>query len=121
MLTESQNAIDLFLDALWLEDGLSRNTLAAYRRDLAAYAGWLAAQQPPLALEIDGIGHLQVERWYDDLLRAAELMASGGTEGPLIRLPAIACRTEPERVAGIRRVLLAPGVRTSTLTQGTGV
>jgi integrase/recombinase XerD len=38
--------IDTFVDALWLEDGLSRNTLAAYRRDLTLYAQWLAQQQP---------------------------------------------------------------------------
>ena len=31
-------SIDHFVDALWLEDGLSRNTLAAYRRDLALFA-----------------------------------------------------------------------------------
>jgi len=30
-----------FLDALWLEDGLSRNSLAAYRRDLSMLAEWL--------------------------------------------------------------------------------
>src|SRR3954470_24580889 len=35
-------AIDTFIDALWLEEGLSRNTLAAYRRDLTLYARWLA-------------------------------------------------------------------------------
>jgi integrase/recombinase XerD len=35
-------AIDTFIDALWLEEGLSRNTLAAYRRDLELYARWLA-------------------------------------------------------------------------------
>ena len=33
--------IDRFLDALWLEDGLSKNTLSAYRRDLTLYARWL--------------------------------------------------------------------------------
>jgi integrase/recombinase XerD len=33
--------IDAFVDALWLEEGLSRNTLTAYRRDLALYARWL--------------------------------------------------------------------------------
>jgi integrase/recombinase XerD len=33
--------IDEFCDALWLEDGLSRNTLDAYRRDLAQFAEWL--------------------------------------------------------------------------------
>ena len=38
----SQDAIDRFIDALWIEDGLSANTLAAYRRDLALYAQWLA-------------------------------------------------------------------------------
>ena len=37
-----QSSIDSFIDALWLEDGLSKNTLAAYRRDLALYATWLA-------------------------------------------------------------------------------
>lgn len=36
--------IDAFIDALWLEEGLSNNTLSAYRRDLALYAGWLAAR-----------------------------------------------------------------------------
>jgi integrase/recombinase XerD len=34
-------AIDEFVDALWLEDGLSKNTLAAYRRDLALFDRWL--------------------------------------------------------------------------------
>ncbi len=37
----SQDAIDRFADALWLEDGLSANTLAAYKRDLTLYARWL--------------------------------------------------------------------------------
>lgn len=35
-------AIESFIEALWLEDGLSANTQAAYRRDLAALAQWLA-------------------------------------------------------------------------------
>jgi integrase/recombinase XerD len=34
-------SIDAFIDALWLEEGLSANTLAAYRRDLTLYARWL--------------------------------------------------------------------------------
>ncbi|MBE0586759.1 MAG: site-specific tyrosine recombinase XerD [Hydrogenophaga sp.] len=33
-----------FVDALWLEEGLSRNTLDAYRRDLALFGQWLAAR-----------------------------------------------------------------------------
>jgi integrase/recombinase XerD len=36
--------IDTFIDALWLEEGLSPNTLAAYRRDLTLYATWLQTQ-----------------------------------------------------------------------------
>lgn len=39
----SAASIDRFCDALWIEDGLSPNTLAAYRRDLSLYAGWLGA------------------------------------------------------------------------------
>ncbi|WP_244133574.1 site-specific tyrosine recombinase XerD [Burkholderia gladioli] len=38
----SRQAIDLFCDALWLEHGLSKNTLDAYRRDLTLFAQWLA-------------------------------------------------------------------------------
>ena len=48
---ESQSAIDAFVDALFLEDGLSRNTLAAYRRDLTLYSQWLAQLPEPLALD----------------------------------------------------------------------
>ena len=58
MLEDSLRAIDTFVDALWLEDGLSRNTLAAYRRDLTLYAQWLAQQQPPLALDATAEMHL---------------------------------------------------------------
>ncbi len=36
--------IDAFIDALWLEEGLSGNTLAAYRRDLSLLARWLAGR-----------------------------------------------------------------------------
>ncbi len=36
-----QAIVDAFCDALWLEDGLSRNTLDAYKRDLLLFAGWL--------------------------------------------------------------------------------
>ena len=47
MQTVISSSIDAFIDALWLEDGLSRNTLAAYRRDLSLYASWLSAQETP--------------------------------------------------------------------------
>ena len=37
--------VDDFIDALWLEEGLSRNTLAAYRRDLTLYGQWLQGRE----------------------------------------------------------------------------
>jgi integrase/recombinase XerD len=42
------SSIDTFIDALWLEEGLSKNTLAAYRRDLTLYARWLVERGPAL-------------------------------------------------------------------------
>ena len=37
----SQQAIERFCDACWLEDGLAQNSLSAYRRDLLLLAQWL--------------------------------------------------------------------------------
>jgi integrase/recombinase XerD len=45
--------IEGFLDAVWLERGLSDNTLAAYRSDLTRYAGWLRGR---------GLGVLEAQR-----------------------------------------------------------
>jgi integrase/recombinase XerD len=39
----NQSLLDEFCDALWLEDGLARNTLESYRRDLNQFGAWLAA------------------------------------------------------------------------------
>jgi integrase/recombinase XerD len=41
-------AVARFLDAVWLERGLSANTLAAYRADLTALARWLAERKVPI-------------------------------------------------------------------------
>lgn len=41
-MTTDDALLDQFCDALWLEDGLSRNTLDSYRRDLRMFAAWLA-------------------------------------------------------------------------------
>ncbi|MCG2583540.1 site-specific tyrosine recombinase XerD [Massilia sp. TS11] len=38
--------IDGFCDSLWLEHGLARNSLDAYRRDLRQFATWLATTRP---------------------------------------------------------------------------
>lgn len=41
---DSQDLIDEFCDTLWLEDGLAKNTLEAYRRDLSLFAQWLQGE-----------------------------------------------------------------------------
>lgn len=52
--------LDEFIDALWLADGLAKNTLAAYRSDLALFAHWLAERgvELPAATEADIDGYL---------------------------------------------------------------
>src|SRR5437867_12686561 len=40
-----QATIDDFCDNLWLEDGLAKNTLDAYRRDMRLFALWLTNQR----------------------------------------------------------------------------
>ena len=43
--------LDEFCDNLWLEDGLSRNTLDSYRRDLNKFAAWLEKQRDASILQ----------------------------------------------------------------------
>ena len=52
--------IEQFLDAIWMERGLSENTLAAYRNDLNGYARWLASQQLP---DITAVGREDVQTY----------------------------------------------------------
>jgi len=51
-LSESDaRLLDRFSDGLWLNDGLARNTLDAYRRDLAQFMAWLRESQGKALLE----------------------------------------------------------------------
>ena len=54
-MTHGDPQVDAFISALWLEDGLAENSLAAYRRDLNALAQWLAKRNLSLldAQEVD--------------------------------------------------------------------
>ncbi len=57
----SRDAIGRFADALWVEDGLARLTLEAYRRDLTLYAHWLAdasERSLDLSRESDLLGYI---------------------------------------------------------------
>jgi len=40
--------VDAWLDAIWMEKGLSRNTLESYRHDLYRFADWLVTRGTPL-------------------------------------------------------------------------
>ncbi|MEO8311090.1 MAG: site-specific tyrosine recombinase XerD [Caldimonas sp.] len=44
MHAASAASIDRFVDAVWIEQGLAANTLAAYRRDLTLFADWLGRE-----------------------------------------------------------------------------
>ena len=46
---KSTEIIDLFLDTLWMERGLSKNTLSAYRSDLCKFLLWLEGEN----IEVD--------------------------------------------------------------------
>jgi len=50
-----QEIADEFCDALWLEDGLSRNTLDAYKRDVLLFAAWLHSEHTKNLYEVTDI------------------------------------------------------------------
>jgi integrase/recombinase XerD len=58
----SRTELDHFCDTLWLEHGLSRNSLAAYRSDLALFAAWQEQRggELPSASVADLQGYLAV-------------------------------------------------------------
>jgi integrase/recombinase XerD len=61
MRAEDAAVLDEFCDAVWLQDGLSRNTLDSYRRDLRLFADWLEKRRGPAlaqASEADLGGYL---------------------------------------------------------------
>lgn len=80
---------------------------------------WILADGRRLRVEIDGIGHMDAARWYDDLLRDAELLSGDGEVS--LRLPAAATRAEPDRVVAIlKRHLQSPsGVSDPQVTRVT--
>ncbi|WFP50163.1 site-specific tyrosine recombinase XerD [Methylomonas sp. EFPC3] len=88
----SSQSIEVFLNALWLEFGLSDNTLAAYGSDLKQFSAWLKHKELPAADESDIKGflaHLRqlgtssrssarklscLKRFYGYLLREAKIV-----------------------------------------------
>ena len=91
--------IDRFLDALWLEKGLSDNTRAAYGSDLALFNGWLDERGVKLEdVSIDIVGMLDV--------RGINGQERIKTAFPEIRLT-VTCtaHTTPEAMATVREEL----------------
>jgi integrase/recombinase XerD len=48
LTSADSSELDSFIDHLWLEDGLAKNTLSSYRLDLSAYAAYLKQQNKSL-------------------------------------------------------------------------
>jgi len=64
--------INRFIDALWMEHGLSRNTLSAYRSDLSGLSRWLQ----PQALHTAGQAELQAYLATRNSRSAARLLST---------------------------------------------
>ena len=65
----SDRLIDGFIDNIWLEKGLSQNTLNAYRQDLSNFSKWLN----PVNLEkadkvtlLDYLAYRSIDRRFYD-------------------------------------------------------
>jgi integrase/recombinase XerD len=73
-MTETDAALlDEFCDHLWLEDGLSKNTLEAYRRDLTLFGDWLARarERALLAANEEDLAAYFAYRYAETRLRAS--------------------------------------------------
>lgn len=56
----STKIIDQFIDHLWLEDGLSKNTLNSYRFDLSIFDSWLAETKK---IELLDVSELEIQEF----------------------------------------------------------
>ena len=56
----STKIIDQFIDHLWLEDGLSKNTLNSYRFDLSIFVSWLAETKK---VELLDVSELEIQEF----------------------------------------------------------
>jgi len=99
--TGDHDLVESFVDAIWMERGLSANTLAAYRTDLRRFAAWLAERDGSLltATRADVLDYLSelasapprsvarrlssLRRFYQHLMRHARV-----SEDPCARVEA---------------------------------
>jgi len=132
MLDANETAINTFLDALWMERGLSENTLAAYRNDLSGFALWLENNQRHDLLHAakgDVLSYLTyrleqkysprssarflscIRRFYRHLLREKKIHddPSAQIEAPKLGRPLPKTLTE----ADVEALLASPDVKTA--------
>jgi integrase/recombinase XerD len=138
--TPPDPAIDSFVDALWLEEGLSANTLAAYRRDLTLFSRWLVAQGSTLMAagehDINGYfaaRHTQTKatsanrrltvfkrffRWaLREHLRDSDPTLKLQAAKQALRVPKTLSESQVEALLGAPDVSMAQGVRDRTMLE----
>jgi len=91
-LSDSASAtLDRFADSLWLNDGLSRNTIESYRRDLRQFACWLEDTQQGDLLSAGSV-HLQRHLAWQIEARHAKPRSTGRLVSSLKRFFQFALR-----------------------------
>ncbi|OGA41253.1 MAG: site-specific tyrosine recombinase XerD [Betaproteobacteria bacterium RIFCSPLOWO2_12_FULL_62_13] len=138
----SSELIDEFCDALWLEDGLARNTLESYRRDLTQFATWLGERHRKNLLECNladiqtYLGHLfrrkqrassaarllsSLKRFYRFALRQGKIAADPtlNIDAPKLPrgLPKSLTEQDVENLLAAPRVEEALGLRDRTMLE----
>jgi integrase/recombinase XerD len=66
----NSRTLDRFADSLWLNDGLARNTLESYRRDVTQFARWLDEAQGKALLEAAAADLMRHLAWQVESKRA---------------------------------------------------
>ena len=75
ILNADDALLDEFCDALWLEDGLSRNTLDSYRRDLRLFGRWL---ESAAGKHLIGAGQGDIQAYLGHLFARKARASSAG-------------------------------------------
>lgn len=70
--TPSSLYLQPFLDSLWLESGLSQNTVEAYRRDLLAFSAWLAK----IDIDLAAATQTDIQRYQSQRMREGRKVRS---------------------------------------------
>jgi integrase/recombinase XerD len=138
----NDEALDAFVDTLWLEDGLSRNTLESYRRDVRQFGEWLGTKTDKALLAADHgdiqayLGHRfalraratsaarllsSLKRFYRDLVRSGKIAADPTLriEGPALPrgLPKSLTESDVEALIAAPDVKTPLGVRDRTMLE----